>query len=528
MRPIKLIVSLAILFVATSAIAAPVVIKVSNRKFDHATHLKSSTAKGKPADCSGCHQLDANGAQVKGKEHTRCNNCHGPGGGNMSRITSCDAFKQSGPGSPSRVCQICHPSSRPQCLPGDLPALTKGTQSFEANFAHDKHLKLGKGIEKDCAQCHEDKAQAPPTKAAHVMCSGCHNPNGVKPSINECAGCHKGPQPKNPTPPDPFRLTGFNHKNHHAASKNSANCTSCHVRLADGNNMPRPAMLECQKACHDGKTSFSAVGTTCSKCHVGTTAAAPVRVVGFNHAQHGSRNVKVAECSACHSLETTGELIAPLKGQNHAPCSNPSCHQTEFASRTTKICGVCHDSVAPWAKAIARYPKVENKTVEYFETINHAAHIAKVSAENKCLGCHGNKLKGEPAPENHKACAGCHGRGEGPPMTQCATCHVSTPPAKRPATEWSVRATFPHKKHENDPRGSNRTTVCAECHSEVKNAKDLASIKAPTMAGCESCHNGKNAFKTTGFECSRCHSAPPKPAANASLSNVSSPLAMKD
>ena len=60
MRPLKLVVAIisfgfAVGFVASTALAAPVVIKVSNRKFDHATHLKSSTAKGKAADCATCH-----------------------------------------------------------------------------------------------------------------------------------------------------------------------------------------------------------------------------------------------------------------------------------------------------------------------------------------------------------------------------------------------------------------------------------------------------------------------------------------
>ena len=90
----------------------------------------------------------------------------------------------------------------------------------------------------------------------------------------------------------------------------------------------------------------------------------------------------------------------------------------------------------------------------------------------------------------------------------------STPPAKAVATEWSVRMTFAsgkadqHIKHRFDPRGRQKDTTCIECHASTKTATNLAAIKPPAMSQCEGCHNGKNAFKTTGFECSRCHQRP--------------------
>jgi hypothetical protein len=90
-------------------------------------------------------------------------------------------------------------------------------------------------------------------------------------------------------------------------------------------------------------------------------------------------------------------------------------------------------------------------------------------------------------------------------MAQCAACHAQTPPTRAIVSAWSVKATFEHKQHGLDPRARGTATKCTECHKQIATAKDLASIKAPAMADCEGCHNGKNQFKTTGFECARCH-----------------------
>jgi len=191
------------------------------------------------------------------------------------------------------------------------------------------------------------------------------------------------------------------------------------------------------------------------------------------------------------------------------PCAASGCHQAEFASRATKICGVCHDSAAPWQKTVSRArPPFK---AEWYESIDHASHLAKMGTANgACTSCHGEKLTGGPEPGSHDGCVGCHGKTARPAMTECGACHVQTAPAKAPRGEWSVAAQFAaingHTKHAIDPRTKN-PAKCIDCHGGVSAAKTLAQIKPATMLECDAaCHNGKTAFKTTGFECARCHS----------------------
>ncbi len=513
MKPPKLVrfsgwvLALLVLGFAT-AVAAPIIKPVSTRKFNHARHIEAaanaSESNRKVAACGDCHQLDGKGQQKPGKEHAiRCVKCHN------RDVLTCSAVKAPGPKSPARRCIVCHePTAGTNCQPSDMPAQPT-TETFEAGFSHGKHIGFGAAIERECGTCH--KAQAPandvvaPRGAAHSMCADCHRAGGrSKLEMTNCSGCHQPAKGKSGPSADPFRLAKFDHRKHHGDSK-QASCTGCHKTVSGAADLPRPAMANCM-TCHDGAKAFSAVGTRCTSCH--RSAGGPVTPnrtdLGFSHAQHATRNVPIAKCSTCHSVKEDGNLTAPLAEKNHAPCSSAGCHVTEFMTKATKICGVCHDASMPWQKATAR--AIEPAKPEWFEAMNHAAHLAKKGTSNAaCSDCHGDKLGGGKKPQGHAACAECHGKGQGHPMDDCGKCHVQTAPARRPATEWSVAATFEHTKHANDPV-SHKTTACLQCHKDIKNAKDLAAVKKPAMSDCDSCHNGKNSFKTTGFECSRCHS----------------------
>ncbi|MDQ3365699.1 MAG: hypothetical protein M3680_09765 [Myxococcota bacterium] len=492
---------------AGEAAAAPPII-VAKRKFDHDRHASAAARGGKDAACTDCHRYDAQGAMKKGKEHGRCASCHTQ----IDTTTSCNVLKAPGPKGIARVCEVCHVAKRRECLPDDLPPPPKAA-SFAARFTHGRHLALGTSIEKDCVQCHRAQAAGdPPKVASHTLCSGCHNPNGAKPVMADCRSCHvvnSGPTARQTQAADPYRLAGFDHRAHHASSR-QASCLGCHDRMAGAGEaaLPRPSMLGCQNRCHDGKQAFSAVGTTCTQCHTGRGKLVPTRPeFAFSHAAHASRNVKIADCATCHTLEPDGRLTAPLMRKDHQPCASSGCHQTEFASRTTKICAVCHDAVAPWQKVAARARPAAKP--EWFESINHAAHLAKTGTANgACTSCHGEKLTGGARPGGHDGCASCHNKGVSPAMTECAACHASSPAARPPVSPWSVAATFKHDQHATDPR-TRKTTACLDCHAQVRTATTLATIKPPTMTDCDSaCHNGTTAFKTTGFGCARCHASP--------------------
>ena len=479
--------------------AGPPVVATANRRFDHDRHAASAGAAGKPAPCAACHD------DKPRPDHARCAGCH-------QFPSSCTAMQTPGVAGPARLCRTCHTPTRTACLPGDLPALPTRA-SFSPRFPHARHLGVGAAIEKDCAVCH--RAQAEPVKQKpHALCSGCHNPNGARPTMADCASCHaSGPPP--PRAPggelDPFRLAGFDHRAHTTASKLTA-CLACHDQPAPPGDAPRAAMLGCQTRCHDGQKSFSATGTHCTMCHraaAGAPASAASPDPGFSHAAHAKRSVRIEDCAACHVLETDGTLAAPLARKDHQPCASAGCHQIDYTVRAPKICGVCHESAAPWLRAAAR---ASHAAPEWGEAMNHAAHLARAMT---CETCHGDKRAGAESPHDHRACIGCHGRPASPQppvMADCKACHAASRRAGLAASPWSVAATFEHTKHAIDPR-SRKPTACGECHAQIAKATDMAAVARPRMADCDGCHDGKIEFKTTGFGCVRCHGPRPETAA---------------
>ena len=97
-------------------------------------------------------------------------------------------------------------------------------------------------------------------------------------------------------------------------------------------------------------------------------------------------------------------------------------------------------------------------------------------------------------------------------MGSCGNCHTlgGRQAASSPtATEWSVGAMFAHESHGTDPRSSRTETECTECHQKIPDATNLSQVTNPEMKNCDGCHNGQNAFKTTGFTCYRCHATEP-------------------
>jgi hypothetical protein len=332
--------------------------------------------------------------------------------------------------------------------------------------------------------------------------------------MTDCASCHTGPTAK--AAKSSFRVT-FTHATHAKAS-NETKCIACHRKptSAAADALLLPQMLDCQNACHNGaprvggKPVFSTVGTHCTKCHVATETPLKTRTdLQFLHAEHERRNVKIADCASCHTIQPDGLLAGPGMGKDHQPCAASGCHQTEFASKTTKICGVCHDQTAPWVKNQSRPGPIA--THEWFEGMNHAAHLKAGAANATCTSCHGDKLaSGAVPPRGHKQCAECHAKGQAPAMTECAACHSRTPPAKAAVSTWAVGSNFKHELHAVDPRSS-KPTACVECHGTIAKAKDLTTATMPAMAQCDGCHNGKQlangkpVFKTTGFDCARCH-----------------------
>lgn len=515
-------------------------------KFDHKGHesaaAKVGGARGK-AECKDCHQYKADGKPdlKAGFEHgTRCVKCHQA----EDKATKC--FPQT-----AKKCQSCHTFTADDPCHEGSPAALRQPSIYKSAFSHGEHIGFKVAIEKNCANCH--RPQAPPSAVqfnAHESCWGCHGPKG-KPSTvstklfqDNCTGCHGAGKPKPPASGDPWRLGKFDaaaHQNHIAKS-NQASCTGCHTKMTgtDPTSVPHPAMASCM-TCHDGSKqpgkAWSAVGTKCTTCHQSTGGLTPpvTKGVAFSHEAHAKRNTKIeGHCGDCHSVAADGTVLAPNTGKDHMPCANSGCHQTEFMSKTTKICFVCHENAAvPWTKLTARMQDPAPKQ-EFFENINHQTHLQKKGVTNAaCTDCHGDKLGGGKAPKDHQACAECHGKGApAHPMSDCDKCHNRNPVARPKVSEWSVRATFDHKRHANDSRPQSRGTAqCVGCHAEIGKSTTLATMAKPKMESCEAgCHNGKVSFKTTGFDCAKCHiksNQPSTPPATSGLTTSSGgPTAM--
>jgi hypothetical protein len=492
---VRAIVILALL--ASEAAAGPPMRPMSERHFDHAAH--QAALGGKDVACARCHPTTGTAGQLTDAgtsavvDHGLCqgSGCHGDSFAKDTRCASIQAAKL------DRVCGTCH--IKDTCFPAP-PAVV---DRFPAGFTHGRHAPLGDAIEGDCALCHVAQAGAAAATDGHRACSACHE-RGAKPAMTECASCHTG----SASPPAAASPSGvrFDHGSHATASKQRA-CLACHgtPARAEPDAELSPRMLGCQASCHDGKRAFSTTGTTCTRCHQGGEPAQPVALAQpFSHASHAALHVAIADCSSCHSLSGDGTLQPPLAGKDHQPCAQSGCHQTEFASKKPAICGVCHDAVSPSQKAIARSSATSAK-VEWFTSIDHAAHLKAASAGSgnaACEQCHPGSAAA--SARGHLACAPCHGKGQAPAMTACAACHATSAPARAAVSRWSVAATFSHANHAEDPR-KHAATACVECHANVPAATDLAAIRAPAMPTCDGCHDGKTAFKSTGFECARCH-----------------------
>ena len=493
---VRSLVVLAIVAATGSVAAAPFVAR-DQRHFEHDRHTAAVASAGRPAAaCSTCHDsTPAGDPALHGKaEHNRCfGACH-----DHTYGITCGAVSKGGASGPTKqVCLVCHATLLSTCNPPGLVPQAQ-TPSFVARFAHAAAGHDTPALDGACALCHRTEAgPSSATPAAHAACNACHTTT-AKPEMTACAGCHVATPARPARAADPFRVDGFDHAAHSAAS-HGATCFGCHPK-ASGEAL-RPTMTSCRTGCHDGTHAFTTTGTSCTKCHRAADPPPAARAdLGFSHALHERRSVRIADCASCHALETDGTLATPLHGKDHQPCATSGCHDTEFATRAPKICGICHATAAPWTKAVARPGGPESH--EWFEDLDHASHLRTAGTTNStCEGCH---VGGGAAPRGHRACASCHGSRARPAMTECAACHARTAPGHAAVSAWSVATTFKHATHAADPRTA-RPTPCVECHATIAGAKNLASVAAPTMQRCDGCHDGKLAFKSTGFGCARCH-----------------------
>ena len=267
----------------------------------------------------------------------------------------------------------------------------------------------------------------------------------------------------------------------------------------------------------------------------------------YSHARHAARNINL-KCEVCHASSPDGKIDGPSR--NHKPCSNEGCHASEFRRRDSALCLGCHEHNKPFKKNPFRpsFKEVSEFKVG-FSHRSHAAGSDGGTERSRCAQCHREQagLSQRTTPPGHHApahtqCSSCHAELAEPHMLDCSSCHkstvsrfssVSSQPSEaskrimKMGEPWRVREKFAHKDHQRDIRTAQlrssegggsieeawgrydaataRELACSTCHVKVAMLEDLSNSR-PQMKGCaESCHNGKWAFKATGFECLRCH-----------------------
>ena len=184
----------------------------------------------------------------------------------------------------------------------------------------------------------------------------------------------------------------------------------------------------------------------------------------------------------------------------------------------TKSCGACHSGVKAFSVASDKYcsrchtskPQNVPYTVKGLGSVvfSHATHIAKTGGS--CKACHDGKvITGKEKAvtmaemEKGRTCGACHnGKRTFSVTGNCDRCHKTLKPKEITFNMKGVTAaTFSHTFH---------TSVysCKECHTKTfpyKTVVGKATMKdMENGKSCGICHNGKDAFASSG-DCDKCH-----------------------
>lgn len=246
--------------------------------------------------------------------------------------------------------------------------------------------------------------------------------------------------------------------------------------------------------------------------------------VVFSHANHLKKYNN--NCKICH------DVFFNLRNRKHF---------TMAEMEKTKSCGACHTGVKAFSvageKDCVKCHKGKPRDVTYRikgvgeASFSHAAHIAKLGGA--CKSCHNGKVitgKGKAVSmaemEKGRTCGACHnGKTAFDVTANCDRCHKGFKPKDITFNLKALgTATFSHSFH-------TQAYSCKECHTKTFPYK--AVVGKATMddmakgKSCGACHNGKDAFASTG-DCGKCHKGMkpgiitfkiPKPAGEASFSH---------
>ncbi|ACM20733.1 cytochrome c, 12 heme-binding sites [Geotalea daltonii FRC-32] len=193
-------------------------------------------------------------------------------------------------------------------------------------------------------------------------------------------------------------------------------------------------------------------------------------------------------------------------------------HFTMAEMEKTKSCGACHSGVKTFSvadeKSCDRCHKGKPRNITYKvkgatdAAFSHNSHLKSLGG--KCKSCHNGKvITGKEGRvtmaqmEKGKTCGACHNGSKAFTVAgNCGNCHKGmTPKELTFKTKGISAASFSHKVHTG-------MFSCKDCHTKIFSYK--AGAKHFTMEdmgkgkSCGACHNGKEAFSSSG-DCDKCH-----------------------
>lgn len=310
-------------------------------EFSHARHVdpqgRIDPQTKSRADCSFCHQLDAEGAYATFPGHPQCAACHSKPG--MKPMLS--------PTSVTADCRGCH---NPEEI--ENPGYTKERRMIapriisgkyvNLKFSHAAHFRVRDQYKLVCTTCHDgittSNSLVSLTLPKMIDCVGCHETSKAIPAefrMSNCQTCHidneSGPAPVSHTryiKPD-FHTESF--RQHHAAEAAApgAKCFVCHTNV-----QPEAAGVSQCQSCHqvmmpishtarwrdDTHGKYAAIDReSCSTCHV----------TDF--------------CSRCHNeLPRSHIPLPPFKNGGHAKLAMLDKRSCLTCHTYQDTCAECH------------------------------------------------------------------------------------------------------------------------------------------------------------------------------------------
>jgi hypothetical protein len=436
-------------------------------------HVNSHRAAFRERECESCHP-DSDTWDVPGFDHNltkyklegehvsvTCVECHPGDKTDPIAYQTCESchFDLHKSQFDPRPCHECH-------------AVTVAAFAMR-DYDHDQtdYPLVGKHVEQDCEECHDDREKAVYVDLPHADCDECHedaHDGSYEPT--DCQVCHIS---------DGFEIDAFDHDRTdfpHRGQHIGLECEKCHV-AGRWNGVAHESCLDC----HHTKVPHRPVITSeqCDDCHQETG----FEFVTFDHVGETEFDLAPAHdelrCTACHTQ------VYDFLGLD-SNCA--VCHVDDRPwGHYDGDCGECHEA-ENWFPAglgsndheVTGFALVGAHSLEPCESC-HPVGQARGDAESQCVSCHSQD-------DPHMAMLG----------TLCADCHSEM--------SW-LRTSWRHTTTGWPLRGAHRLAACVDCHA-------TGYVGAPTE--CFRCHEVDAAACTSGCcveahasggfdQCDSCH-----------------------